>query len=75
MRGVLQTRNRLIVSGVVGLILTYFLGSRAIYTGSYWQYFGTLILLALSVKLLVKAFNVPHGESSRRGDPGKNGNK
>jgi hypothetical protein len=57
MRGVLQSRNGLIASGVIGLILTYFLAARAVYTGSYWQYLGTLILLVLSVKLLVKAFN------------------
>ena len=56
MRRVLRTRSGLVASSVVGLILTYFLGSRAIYTGSYWQYLGTLILLTLSVKLLVKAF-------------------
>lgn len=50
------TKTQLIVAGVIGLILTYFLAARAIFTGSYWQYSGTLILLILSVKLFVKAF-------------------
>jgi hypothetical protein len=54
---VLRSKNQLVVSGVIGVALTYLLGSRAIYTGSYWQYLGTFLLLVLTVKLFVKAFN------------------
>lgn len=32
------------------MLLAYVLGSRALHTGSYWQYFGTIILLAWGIK-------------------------
>ena len=51
-----DNRPTLIFSGVVGLILAYAIGSRAIDTGSYWQYLGCLVFLALSIKLLARAF-------------------
>lgn len=46
------SRPSLMAVGLVGLLLTYLLGSRAFDTGSWWQYFGTLLLLVLSVRLL-----------------------
>lgn len=57
MRGVLHSRNSLLISGIIGIVLIYLLGSRAVFTGSYWQYLGTFILLVVTVKLFVKAFN------------------
>jgi hypothetical protein len=45
-----------ISGGIIGLILAYALVSRAIDTGSYWQYLGTFLLLALSVKLFIRSF-------------------
>ena len=55
MHKVLHSRNGLLISGVIGVGLIYLLGSRAIYTGSYWQYLGSVILLVLTIKLFVKA--------------------
>jgi predicted tellurium resistance membrane protein TerC len=45
-----------IIGGIIGLILAYALVSRAIDSGSYWQYLGTVILFALSIKLFVRTF-------------------
>lgn len=55
---ILHNRGTLILGGVIGIILIYLLGSRAVYTGSYWQYLGTFLLLVLTVKLFVKAFTM-----------------
>lgn len=51
-----KQQPRLFAKGVIGLILAYALGSRAIDTGSYWQYLGCLVFAFLGVKLLVRAF-------------------
>lgn len=42
--------------GLAGLILFYLLGSRALDTGSGWQYFGCLILLIFSIKTFAGIF-------------------
>ena len=46
-----------VIAGAIGLLLAYLLGSRGLDTGSWWQYLGTLIILVLSIRLIVKAFN------------------
>jgi hypothetical protein len=51
----LHNRTMLMVQAAIGLVLAYALASRAIDTGSYWQYFGALIVLALSIKLFIRA--------------------
>lgn len=51
-----KTKPARLTMAAVGLILVYLLGSRAIDTGSWWQYFGMVILLVLSVRLILKAF-------------------
>lgn len=50
------TKTQLIISAIIGLILAVALGSRAIDTGSYWEYLGTLVVLVLSGRLLAHAF-------------------
>ncbi len=50
-----KTKPARITAGVIGLILAYLLGSRGLDTGSWWQYLGTFLLLALSIRLFVKA--------------------
>lgn len=42
-------------SAVAGLLLAYAFVSRALDTGSYWQYLAGLAFLVLSVKLGVRA--------------------
>ena len=51
-----STKVKLTVLAVIGLILTYAFGTRAIDTGSYWQYLGCAVFLVLSIRLLQRAF-------------------
>lgn len=41
--------------GIAGLVLAYLLVTRALDTGSIWQYSGALILFILSVHLIKRA--------------------
>jgi predicted tellurium resistance membrane protein TerC len=41
--------------GVVGVVLGYFFVTRAIDTGSWWEYLGTVIFTVLGVKLIIRA--------------------
>lgn len=50
-----KNRVALSVSGLIGLGLAFGLMTRALSTGSYWQYLGTLALLVLSIRLFVNA--------------------
>lgn len=48
-------RLMLIASGIIGLLLVFGLLTRALSTGSWWQYGAAFVTLVLSVKLFVKA--------------------
>ena len=50
------TNSQLIFSGVVGLLLSYGIATRALETGSYWQYLACFVFLFLGLKLLTKSF-------------------
>lgn len=45
------------ITAVVLLVAAYLLGSRALDTGSWQQYGGTLLLVVLAVRQLVRAFH------------------
>lgn len=45
----------LALAGLVGLIITYILGSRALDTGSYWEYLFTVIFLIVTVRLFIRS--------------------
>ncbi len=49
-----KTRKARLLMAVVGLFLTYALVTRAIDTGSWWQYLGSSLLLILSLRLTKK---------------------
>lgn len=51
-----NSKPTLIIMSLLGLILAYLLITRAFFTGSWWQYLGTLVLLILSVRLFKRAF-------------------
>jgi hypothetical protein len=51
----LQSPQGLFVTGIVGVVLVYAVGTRAIDTGSLGQYGLTLLLLVLSINLFVRA--------------------
>lgn len=48
-----KSRKAKFLSGLVGLVLMYALATRAIDTGSWWQYLGSFLLLILSLRLLI----------------------
>lgn len=50
-----KTRPARLVMGIVGLVLAYLLVTRALDTGSLWQYLGALLLIILSIRLFKKA--------------------
>ncbi len=47
--------------GAVFLLLAYLAGSRALDTGSYWEYLGCLVALIISIKFIVHSFK--HGKN------------
>lgn len=49
-----KSRSALLLMGAAGLTLAYFLVTRALDTGSYWQYLGTIILLTLGIRLITR---------------------
>lgn len=51
----IRTKNGLIVSGVAGILLAYAFLTRALDTGSYWQYAGGVIFLLAGLKMLIRA--------------------
>lgn len=51
-----RSRHTLFLAAGVALILAYAFISRALDTGSYWQYLGGLVFLVSTVKLFVRAF-------------------
>lgn len=48
-----KSRPALIGMALLGLVLAYALGSRAIDTGSWWEYLGTFLLLTISIRLAI----------------------
>lgn len=47
----------LIIAGILGIFLAYLEASRAIDTGSYWEYLFTLIILVISIRFLIRSFH------------------
>lgn len=45
------------VMGVIGLVLAYLLGTRAVDTGSWIQYGGALLILVLALKRIARAID------------------
>lgn len=50
-----KSRPALFVMGVIGFVLAYALTTRAIDTGSWWQYLGVLVLLIVGTRLIVRS--------------------
>lgn len=53
-----QSRNGLAVSAVVELLLAYIVGSRALDTGSWWEYLFAFVLLIGGIHNTVKLIKV-----------------
>ncbi len=52
----LKTKNGNLSAAFAGLVLAYLMASRAIDTGSLWEYIVALILIIISIKYGVRAF-------------------
>lgn len=66
-KGARRTREHLastVAGGVFGVVLAYAFLSRAFSTGSYLQYFATILFFVLGVRLLVRSFKNYHGSKS-----------
>jgi hypothetical protein len=48
----------LVIGGVIGILLTYEIISRALNTGSYWEYLFGLIILILSIRLFIRSIRL-----------------
>ncbi len=51
-----MTKPVAIIATFIGFGLAFALLTRALTTGSYWQYTGVLLLLVLSVRLVIRTF-------------------
>lgn len=52
-----KSRKAQALLGLIGLVLAYLLGTRAVDTGSWLQYGGTLLLFALALKRIARAID------------------
>ena len=52
-----KTRRSQAAIGIIGLGLAYVLGSRALDTGSWLEYGGTLLLFVLALKRIARAID------------------
>lgn len=52
-----KSRPAQALMGLIGLFLGYLLLTRAIDTGSWWQYGGSLLLFALALKRIARAID------------------
>lgn len=50
----LDTKWKKVTVALVCFVLAYIVGSRAVDTGSWWEYFATMGLLLISAKLIVR---------------------
>ncbi len=56
----LHSRAALIIEAVVALILSYAAGSRALDTGSYWEYLACVVFLGFGIKFIAHVFRKRH---------------
>lgn len=65
LKQLLENRKLLAARGIIGLILSYALFTRAVDTGSLFQYGVVILFLTLSVRLLVRAAQTKRNDSKR----------
>lgn len=56
--GTYDTPSHLVIGGIVGLLLAYVIISRALNTGSYWEYFFGLVILVISIRLFIRSIRL-----------------
>jgi hypothetical protein len=50
-----KSRSSLLIGGIAGLVLAYLVASRAIDTGSWWEYLGTALIVIFSIRALMRS--------------------
>lgn len=50
----MHKRSTLLGATIISLILAYIVLSRALDTGSYWEYLGGFVLLGLVIKFIIR---------------------
>jgi len=53
-----DTPRNLVIGGIIGLLLAYVIISRALNTGSYWEYFFGLVILVISIRLFIRSLRL-----------------
>lgn len=53
-----DTPRNLAIGGVIGLLLFYTIISRALNTGSYWEYFFGLAFLVMAIRLFIRSIRL-----------------
>jgi hypothetical protein len=48
----------LAIAGLIGVILFYLVVTRALYTGSWWEYFFSVILITISIRLFIRSIRL-----------------
>lgn len=62
-RDIFRSPRALLLLGMVGLVLSYALATRAIDTGSLGQYGLTILVFALSIRLFTRAINAMRNDN------------
>ena len=57
-KGNYDTSRLLVVGGAVGVFLFYALITRALNTGSYWEYFSAVAILYISIRLFIRSLRL-----------------
>jgi hypothetical protein len=56
--GQYDTPRNLVIAGAIGLLLFYTIASRALNTGSYWEYLFALIIVIISIRLFIRSLRL-----------------
>ena len=46
------------IAGIIGLVLSYTILSRALNTGSYWEYFFGIAFLIIAIRLFIRSIRL-----------------
>ena len=50
--------RNLVIGGLIGILLTYIIMSRALNTGSYWEYFFGVAILIIAIRLFIRSIRL-----------------
>jgi len=56
--GEFDTPRNLVIGGLLGVFLAYVIITRALNTGSYWEYFFGVALIVISIKFFIRSIRL-----------------